>query len=606
MKPIGTVLPRLTLSWDKEVTDGCEVKPGIFPKGRGLIVGFEGFKPLPIIKETPYAKIVVIGSPIYEESIDPLKVAHIWAEDEDAANHIAKKLNGVFLLIKLDKIARKLTLINDRFNGIPLYWANLKNNFFASFLYSDLFTLLKQHAGFKIQSEVMFEFLWLQKVQYEKTYDNFSKFLLPASILEISADQTKRTAYWQPDFNKNTLASDKDLGEAFIFHLQRAAKRLTSDPDNKRYGLFLSGGHDSRVALAGFSKPPACYSLAFHDNYEIQCARSVAKATHAAHQFIALPEDLYSTFYTHMATLASGIYSAENAQFISAASTVSSELDVVFNGHGFDYLFQGSYMPAYTIKWFGRPTFFRKMRPLDDIVSTYIHHLSFRLADINLLDFVKPAEKKKMFDSLYAATAQVADEGKKIGNTPYDIWEFFTVHALGRHYSRPNLDSMMVCAEPRTLCFDNDVFNFYLALPDHLRLNAHCIRYALNHILPALGKIPTSNYGIPAGFSPYSKTAWLAGRKLLRHATGNKKFSPPEAKDRTWPDRNHYLHTHKAYQNVIRNAVMAEELREAMPFFDWGHIQQKANNWIEGKEKGSAKLLNSLASISYLLSQEML
>ena len=31
----------------------------------------------------------------------------------------------------------------------------------------------------------MLEFIWMSRVMGDKTYDNFSKYLLPASILEI-------------------------------------------------------------------------------------------------------------------------------------------------------------------------------------------------------------------------------------------------------------------------------------------------------------------------------------------------------------------------------------------------------------------------------------
>ena len=84
---------------------------------------------------------------------------------------------------------------------------------------------------------------------------------------------------------------------------------------------------------------------------------------------------------------------------------------------------------------------------------------------------------------------------------------------------------MQCLAEQRTPCFDNDMFDFYLSLPPQQRVEAEMMRYALNTMNPALGRIHTGNWGMPAGASPAEKTAWLIGRKLLRHLTGNNRVN---------------------------------------------------------------------------------
>ena len=594
-------IPELTIMWDKRGTEGIAIRDAVFPGGSGLTIGCKGFRPRPVIRKTATVEVAVIGSPIFNDRIDPEGVADLLLLED--ATTIARQLNGVFLLVRLNKEPASLTLANDRFTGIPIYWADLGERFVASHSYFELFRMLRQTPGFALRSKPMFEFIWYQRLLLDKTYDNLSRFLMPASHLTITRGEPLIDRYWRPDFTKDHSRSVQTAGTALIERLQTSVRRLTSDARPLRYGHFLSGGHDSRTVLAAFKQPPVCFTVAFSDNYEVHCARQVAKAVGAKHRFLELADDHFVRYQDAMTRLCGGMYATDNALFLGLQDHIQREADVVFHGHGLDYMFQGMYVPARLVELFGRPTFFRRLEPLDgDVAAYFMDNVPFRIANPDLTEYLLPDQRAAMRDWLRDSTRAAMEDGADVCKTNYDRYEYLINHALARHYSYPNIATKATCAEQRTVSFDNDLFDLYCSLPAEQRVTAAVMRFAMKGLHRGLARIPSGNWGIAAGASPFYKTASLVGRKALRHLTGNETLHTPHAEDRTWPDRDQYLASHPGYQALVREALGSDLLADALPFFDWTKLRAAGNRWME-RPSGGAKFLVSLMTLHRFLSQ---
>lgn len=584
-------LPRLTITWHKEGSGELAVHDGVFPGGHGLEIGVAGYRPAPVVRSNAARSVVVIGAPVIEERVSPTRVADAALTAEDP-EQFARRLNGQFLVLSLEKASKTLTVINDRFNGLPLYWADLGDRLVASYLYVDLFRLLRQTPGFAFRPETMLQFLWLNRAIGDATHDTRSRYLTSATILTSTPSGTSTRRYWRPDFTKNRTRTETQAGEEFTGHLKTSLRRLTSDETPRRYGHFLSGGHDSRVVLGAFPEPPACFTVAFSDNLEVDCARRAAAAVGAPHHFLQLPVDQLTRNYESSVELCSGLYTFEGALFLGLEEQVQAHADVVFHGHALDYLFQGMYLPAHWVHLFGRPTFFRKLDPLTgDLVDRYLQTISFRVKGVDIPSLMQDNARKSALEGLRANVTAVLEEADDCAQTEADRWEYLIIHALGRHYSHPNITSKLSCAEQRTPSFDVDLFDFYLSLPPEHRVNAQVMRYALNHLKPALAAIPTGNWGIAAGASPAYKTAWLIGRKVLRHLTGNSRFRAPALEDRTWPNREQYLRQSPMLLNEIRATVASQDLRDALPFFDWTKVSAQVEAWLSAPSGGGAFMM---------------
>jgi hypothetical protein len=132
------------------------------------------------------------------------------------------------------------------------------------------------------------------------------------------------------------------------------------------------------------------------------------------------------------------------------------------------------------------------------------------------------------------------------------------------------------------------------------RVTGSVLRHAQLLLNRALALVPTGNWGIPAAYSPAAKTAWLVGRKALRHVTGNQSYRAPHAKDRTWPDRGQHLRDEAGWRKRVSDAIADEHLEATLPFLDWPLLRQKAQLWMTNPS-GEASLLVELLSLQMFL-----
>jgi asparagine synthetase B (glutamine-hydrolysing) len=587
-------LPRFVVDW--------RVAGGGDGAGSRLNVSAELHAPL-VRQERGALCAIVLGSAISGERVDPKAVCERLLAHGDAGQ-VARTLNGQFLLILGDRSTGRLQIANDRFTSFPVYWAPRPDGLTASLLYDDLVGEIRKDRDFAWQPEAMVEFIWFQKLLHTKTYDNKSRFLPAATVLTHEEGQTTVAAYWRPDFAKEQYGSEAEASERFGSLLLQSIRRKTSDRgEGRRFGHFLSGGHDSRSVLAAMPEKPHCFTVSFSNNYEVACARRAAETAGAPFSFIQLPRDLFVRYQDVMSRLCGGMYATDHALFLGMEDQVQAAADVVLHGHGFDYMYQGMYLPARVVSLFGSPTFFKRLQPFTgDIVGRFANGISFGMLDPEARGLIRDDQRERVDAFIRSSVEEVLRSGEDACHSDADRWEYLIVHALARHYSHPNVMSKSTLVEQRTPSFDNDLFGFYLGLPNEYRLSAQMLRHVLNTVDPRLGRIPTGNLGLPAGASPAEKTAWLIGRKLLRHATGIQKFSPPTAEDRTWPDRDRYIRSEGNYLKMIMKAVNSEILADTLPLLDWPRVRRQAEQWL-AQPSGGGKFLVSLLTLHGFLTR---
>ena len=173
-------------------------------KRKSLNFSKKGFINGPEIVDNNEKTVIIFGFPIIDNKINLKKICHLLINEMIDL----KSINGQFLILIFDKKKDSLKIINDRFASIPIYWIQNNKLFLASFSYLELINLYKRYEKkININNLVLFEFLFLQKIQNNKTFDNISEFLLPASILQIENNKVKIKKYWLQNFRKENFKS---------------------------------------------------------------------------------------------------------------------------------------------------------------------------------------------------------------------------------------------------------------------------------------------------------------------------------------------------------------------------------------------------------------
>ena len=552
----------------------------------GLKIDKDGYNVPMHCFENERTFLCILGHTVLNEEIDQ---ESIWkkVQANSLTHRFLRDLNGEFLLIYLNKKARRLHVMNDRFTSIPLYYLADSNEFVASVFYNDLWMWLRSRNRIRINESAFFEFLWLQRILGTKTYDTESRFLPAATWLVYDQGRIEFSDYWTPTFTKTKTSLDKCAAE-LAKRLRHSLRRKLSD-GKKRPGLFLSGGTDSRIVLAAFQKPPICFTLTATKNNEYRVARQVAEIKKSEHIHLELRPDPYSHQLDAMVRLGGGLYSFNHSSFMGFERPVSELVDVVFHGHGIDYMFQGMYLPKSPIRFGPYTTLFTVLDDLpENLVSYFLAKVSYRLKGVELIQFVRKEHRKNLMESLRSGVREIISQGSAFCKTPYDYWEYLLVHALSRHYSHTNLSSMATCAEQRTIVFDNDVFDLYSSLPASYRLDAKIARMTLKMLDPRMARVKTANSNMPLNWSMSKKEIVRIHDRLLMMGGIRKQsaFAAP-AEERTWPDRDRIIRNQARLKRVALETCRSEALA-TLAFLDMDAIGDQIPRWIEQPSGGGA------------------
>ena len=204
--------------------------------------------------------------------------------------------------------------------------------------------------------------------------------------MHVSNEQTNNIKYWKPDFRKTKL-SKKEAGKNFISLLKKSLFRLTSD--KKRFGVFLSGGHDSRLILSAFNHPPETFTIGFNKNYEAECAIEISKKLNSNNKFLKIEKNHFTNNIDQITRITGGQYSFYDSIFSGLNYSNFDKIDYLFHGHAIDYLFQGMYLPAEYFKILGSPIFFKKHKYLfHELSEEFINRIKYRIKGFDILKFI--------------------------------------------------------------------------------------------------------------------------------------------------------------------------------------------------------------------------
>jgi asparagine synthase (glutamine-hydrolysing) len=560
-----------------------------------LLVEQENLHPKADIYKNGSRQLIILGSPIYRDKINNTVVSKRLFET-GINKSLINEFDGSFLVLLYDEKQFNLTVINDRFASIPFYYCINKIGFVGSVNYSDIWLELSESKDLIIRKEAFYEFIHFQRLLGNKTYDTKTKYLNSASILIFDAKSNvlKHERYWRPNFSKRHRPANETSHILADLTSKSILKRTS---DEKRYGLLLSGGLDSRLVLAGLQKPIECVTIGAYKNNEYFVAEELANAKRYPHSFVKRGNGHYADILEDAVFLEGAMNTYSHAHFLNLDKELKTKADVFFHGHGFDYMFQGKYLPYTPLGLFNKKTYIKRKTNIGkDIKDEFLSKISYRLKSIDPLLLVIDKEKKRIKEAIHSSVEKVLEEGRDCCNDEYDLWEYLIIHNMSRHYTFLNINSLRTIAEERTIAFDNQLFDFYLSLPIENRLNKRVFTDTIKLLDGRLYKIRHAN----TNYNIYDSDVKLTG-KLLLGKLGLGPL-PPKQRDRSWPVKTEIISENKKIRDAAKNLYDSQALKD-LGLFDMDKVRLYTKRHLEGKADYSDLILTLVTMDTFIKSK---
>jgi asparagine synthase (glutamine-hydrolysing) len=539
--------------------------------------------------------LFLFGNPIAKGKRDDFAVLELLEQETPQSKGIAL-LNGSFLLLIYDPERKELTVANDRFAAFGLHLHRAGSAWWGATSLKWLWDRVAFEQG--IDETGAAEFLFLRRLLGSRTLAKSMRYLPAASLLHIASDgSADELNYWRPDYSK-AAPRESELPGLLADGLRTAVGAHQSD--ERKFGLLLSGGLDSRAILAAASKPTVCYTTCLRENNESAVARAVAAGAHATFHFVPRPANLYDGVLDDAVFLTGGEQTYVEAQFLTYAERWPEPPDTFLIGLGADIFFGGLYLPKRPARLFGRQALHYKLIPMAaDFSDMFLSGVSYRLkqSDPNIL--VRTDRRSAVRDALRHSIDAVARKGQDCGAQGYDLWEYMHIDTLSRHYSFPMIMSVRSYADCRAPALDNELLDLSIRMTAKQKLNGTAYQKAIAILSPTLGQIRNANTNLPANVPLPRQTLVKLARFAAHKAFGADCPVAPSAIDRSWPSAKQSLESCLSIMRRV-GALQCSERLAAISFIDMDGVRTVVGDHLAGRTD-HAVMINLLLTLDRAL-----
>jgi asparagine synthase (glutamine-hydrolysing) len=260
-------------------------------------------------------------------------------------NQCLKYLNGMYAFAIFNTETNTVFAARDRMGVKPFYYHYTENMFVFS---SEVRPIINSGIKtFKLNTELISEYIQYQTVLAPNTIVKGIKQLLPGHYLEYANNKATLTEYWKPENyieQKNEFSYKENCNKVFELLSASIQRRLISDVP---FGAFLSGGIDSSIVVALMSKVSSekinTFNVSFDESEfsESKYAQLIAKKYNTQHHEIKLtPNDFLKELPNALNAMDHPSGDGPNT-FIVSKATKNSGITMALSGIGGDELFAG-------------------------------------------------------------------------------------------------------------------------------------------------------------------------------------------------------------------------------------------------------------------------
>ncbi len=463
---------------------------------------------------------------------------------QDKGERFIHDLEGAFVLTIWDRGQQEVIIANDRFGLYPLLYAHYDGRL----IFAPEMKGVLCHPDFpkELDLTALAEYTRFQHLLGDKTFFEGLKLLPNATLLRynIQTDHLAVQSYW--DFTQipklpTNLTFEEAVEEAGRLLKAAVSSRMTG---NYRFGVYLSGGVDSRAILGLIERekfPITTITYGQRGCRDVAYGQAMAAKMGTQHHYFEFPDGNWVRDFVDLhLELAEGFHSWIHAHGISILHQVRPLIDVNLTG------FAGAALDWDEEDW-------GLLRAPDDIA--FLTHLYYLLSQKTTWPSLTDTEEHLLFSSRLSPQMQglaldsLRAELVRYDHLPYErravsFARFNPDRRLFQYYTVFHRSFF----EQRFPFCDYRYTEFVYGLPYEMLFNRRLRRAVILKWMRPLARIPYDKDDLPI-------TSHEAFRKLARLAKKSRSF----INRRVAPIFPSYTTLYADYENWLRN-----ELR------DWG------------------------------------
>ena len=463
---------------------------------------------------------------------------------EEKGDQFVHDLDGAFVLAIWNRVRQELVIVNDRFGLYPLHYAH----------YDGRLVIAPEMKGILCDTDfrkeldltALAEYVRFQHLLGDKTFFEGLKLLPNASFLRYSVRTDCLTIHPYWDFSQIPQISDRLTFREAVEEAGRRLKagvcRLTNG--NYRFGVYLSGGVDSRVILGLIDRdrfPITSITYGLQGCRDVAYAQQIAAKAGTQHHYFEFPNGKWVEDFADLhLELTEGFHSWIHAHGISILDQVRPLIDVNLTGFGGGQpandwqdpaLLQAKDDIAFTCRLYDLLSQETSWPSITDVEERFI--FSSRIAPhMQGLAFESFCSELANYDYLpYQQRAAYF----VLCNPDRRLFQYFTV--FHRSYF-----------EQRFPFYDRGYVEFVYALPPEMLFDRKLRRSIILEFTPSLARVPYDKDGLPI---TGSKMARIKSRLFRKGRSVVNRYVAPMFSE--------YARLYADYENWLR-----DELR------DWG------------------------------------
>lgn len=466
------------------------------------------------------------------------------------------KLNGSYIIVIYHTNTGEFVLVVDRFLSRPVFYHFDGQQLFFGSQLRPILRFPGLPRGLDMQA--VLEFFCFRSVLGERTFLASVKTMPPAGILRIHDGELLIDRYWQPKYG-DQLHRDAYYVEALAHSFIKAVSRMTQS--NNRYGLFLSGGLDSRTILAADveHKIEVAFTQGDFKNREYAVAQRSAAKRKIRHVFLKRDFDHYYRMVDDAVDLGDGMYHYIKNHNLGFMENLRSEAEIVLDGLNFGPQLKASLIPQGSVIFCGQtiplPIMdIDKQATIADGVSKIMQYSQMSSITRSLFT-ISVAQIKDMM------TASVESFLKSIPEAESLPMEDRISYLFHSYSARQNMDYIWVLhnrhfVESRTVMFDNDMLDLSFAIPTRQKLNGRLIKKVISRLSLSQALIPYANTGLPAVVTDWPECILLMGSALLKKYVAKPGSLPMSYyTDGSWPNFAELFRNNSNIANLLSETI---------------------------------------------------